>query len=114
MPKGILYVESRPSSPERLADYHRWYDEQHLREVAGLDGFVAARRYTPLDGGADGSFVAIYEIESDDLQATFASLADAATRGDVFMSDAIQMDPPPTFRLMELRTSYEPGGEAAP
>jgi hypothetical protein len=106
-----LYVESRPSSPERLAEYHRWYDEQHLREVAGLDGFVAARRYTPLDGDGDGdgSFVAIYEIESDDLQATFASLADAATRGDVFMSDAIEMDPPPTFRLMELRTAYEPG-----
>jgi hypothetical protein len=34
-------------------------------------------------------------------------------RGDVFMSDAIEMDPPPTFRLMELRTSYEPGVGAA-
>jgi hypothetical protein len=39
-------------------------------------------------------------------------LAEAATRGDVFMSDAIEMDPPPTFRLMELRTSYEPGAGA--
>lgn len=106
MPKGILYVESRPSSPERLDEYHRWYDETHLREVVGLDGFVSARRFTPV--GGDGSFVAIYEIEADDLEAAFASLGEAAMRGDLQMSDAMQMDPPPVLRLLELTTSYEP------
>jgi hypothetical protein len=101
-----MIVESYPSSPERLDEYHRWYDEQHLREVVAIDGFVSARRFTPVDG--EGPFVAIYEIDAPDLQTTFAALADAAMRGDVFMSDALQMDPPPSFRLLELKTAYEP------
>jgi hypothetical protein len=109
MPKGILYVESRPSSPDRLDEYHAWYTETHLRQVVGLDGFVGARRFAPV--ADDGPFVAIYEIEADDLQAVFAALADAATSGVVQMSDAMQMDPPPSVRILELVAAYEPDGE---
>jgi hypothetical protein len=107
MPKGILYIESRPTSPERLGEYHTWYNETHLREVVGLDGFVSARRFSPVDD--DGPFVAIYEIEADDLQAVFASLGEAAMRGDLQMSGAMQMDPPPMVRLLELTAAYASG-----
>lgn len=99
MPKGILYVESRPRSAEDLAEYHRWYNDTHLHDIVGLDGFVAARRFAPVDD--DGPFVAIYEIEADDLQAAVAALREAGVRGDVRMSDVLQMDPPPTVRLLE-------------
>lgn len=106
MVKGILYVESMPSSPERLDDYHAWYDETHLRQVVGVGGIVSARRFTPV--ADDGPFVAIYEIEADDLQGVLASLGEATARGDIQMTDAMQLDPPPTVRLLELRTAYEP------
>src|SRR5690349_20609241 len=85
VPKGILIVESRPSSPEHVAEYNRWYDEQHLRDVMGVAGFVAARRFAPVDD--DGPFVAIYEIEADDLHAALDGLREAAMRGHVVMSD---------------------------
>ena len=108
MPKGILYVESRPSSPDRLDEYHAWYTETHLRQVVGLDGFVRARRFAPV--ADDGPYVAIYEIEADDLEAAFAALAEAATTGVVQMSDAMEMDPPPSVRVLELIAEYEPEG----
>lgn len=106
MTKGIMYVESMPSSPERLDEYHAWYDETHLRQVVGVDGVVSARRFAPV--ADDGPFVAIYEIEADDLEAVLASLGEATARGDIQMTDAMRMDPPPTVRLLELRTAHEP------
>ncbi|EUA30510.1 hypothetical protein I553_4767 [Mycobacterium xenopi 4042] len=48
VPKGILYVESRPSSPDRDAEYNSWYDEIHLPQLMALDGFVSARRLRPV------------------------------------------------------------------
>jgi hypothetical protein len=56
MAKGILYVETRPISPDQEAEYHRWY-ETHLADVVAVDGIVAARRFAPI--GDDGPFVAI-------------------------------------------------------
>ena len=107
MPKGILYVETRPSAPEREADYHRWYDEVHLAEVVAIPGFVAARRYVPVreDGGP---FVAIYDVEADDLGDVMRALRRVIAEGGFEMSDAIEMEPPPVMRLLELTASYGP------
>jgi hypothetical protein len=111
MPKGILVVESRPSSPEREAEYHAWYTETHLREVVGVDGFVSARRFAPV--GEDGPSVAIYEIEADDLQAVVKALGEAVGRGDVEMSDVVQLDPLPSMRLLEETASYDPAADVS-
>lgn len=99
MARGILYVETRPSSPEKAEEYHRWYNDTHLAEVTSVKGFVSARRMAPVDG--EGPFVAIYEIEADDLQSAVAAMTEAAGRGEIQMSDALGMDPPPTMRLLE-------------
>ena len=37
MAKGIILVETRPSSPEREQEYNTWYDEVHLGELVALD-----------------------------------------------------------------------------
>jgi len=105
MPKGILYVETRPATPEQEADYNKWYDEVHLAEVVSLPGFAAARRYVPVreDGGP---FVAVYDVEADDLRQVMRELNTALSEGRMNMSPAIQMDPPPTMRLLELTTTY--------
>ena len=54
MAKGIILVETFPSSPEREQEYNTWYDEVHLPELVALDGFVSARRLRPVD--ADGLY----------------------------------------------------------
>lgn len=98
MPRGLLYVESEPASPAREDEYHRWYDETHLPQVLGIDGFVSARRFAPADG--EGRFVTIYELEGDDLHAVRDALRAASARGDVDRSDVVRTDPPPRVRLL--------------
>ena len=100
MAKGIILVESYPSSPEREQEYNTWYDEVHLGELMALDGFVSARRLRPVDG--NGPYVAIYEIEGDDLQAILNGMFSNA--GRLHMSDALQLDPKPIPRLLETTT----------
>jgi len=65
MPKGIIYVETMPASPDREAEYHKWYNETHLEQILAVDGIVSARRFAPTDG--NGPFIAIYELDCDDL-----------------------------------------------
>jgi hypothetical protein len=97
MAKGIMYVESRPSSPDREQEYNTWYDEVHLPELLALDGIVAARRLRPVDG--QGPYVAIYDLEGEDLQAILDNMI--ANAGRLQMSDALQLDPAPVPRLFE-------------
>jgi len=100
--KGIILVESRPSSPDRDQEYNTWYDEVHIPELVALDGFVSARRLRPVEG--DGPYVAIYEVEADNLQAVLDNMI--ASAGRLHMSDALQLDPPPIMRLLEVTTEY--------
>jgi hypothetical protein len=102
MAKGIIYVESRPSSPDREQEYNTWYDEVHLRELVALDGFVSARRLRPVDG--DGPYVALYEVAGDNLQAILDTMV--ANAGSLHMSGALQLDPPPVMRLLQVTTEY--------
>ena len=97
MAKGIMYVESRPSSPEREQEYNSWYDDVHIPELLALDGIVAARRLRPID--RQGPYVAIYELEGDDLQAILDNMI--ANAGQLHMSDALLLDPAPIPRLLE-------------
>ena len=72
MAKGIIYLETRPVSPDREEEYHKWYNDTHLAEICSVDGIVSARRFAPTDG--EGPFIAIYELECDDLDAVVGGL----------------------------------------
>ena len=103
MAKGIILVESFPSSPDRDEEYNTWYDEVHLGELVALDGFVSARRLRPVDG--NGPYVAVYEIEGDNLQGILDNMI--ASAGQLTMSDALKLDPPPIPRLLETTTEHD-------
>jgi hypothetical protein len=97
MVRAVLYVETRPASPEREDEYNRWYDEVHLGEVVGLTGVTGARRYsTP-----EGSYVALYDLDVDDPSSMPKTLAVAMRDGRISMSDVLQLDPPPTMRILQ-------------
>jgi hypothetical protein len=106
--RGILYVESRPSSPEQAEQYHAWYEQVHLQEMAALDGIVSARRFAPLDGGPEGPFVAIYEIEADDVAAVRDRLAAAGRSGRSSAPVGLALDPAPTVRFYREIAAYRP------
>jgi hypothetical protein len=100
MPKGILFVESSPSAPEREAEFNNWYNDTHLIDVLKLSGFTAARRFRKL-GDSGHSYAAIYEVEGDDLQGALATLGAAVQAGDVPISDVLAQQPAPNLVLYE-------------
>jgi hypothetical protein len=104
MVKGVLLVESYPETPEALDLYNQWYTNTHLPEIVALDGFVSARRLEPID--RDGPFVAIYEIEGDDLDTVRRRLNDAVETGKLTMPIGLQRDPQPTVRWLEEFAAY--------
>jgi hypothetical protein len=74
MARHVLMVYTYPY-PGREDEYHRWYDESHLAEVLSVPGFVEARRFVVTADPADAApvrYVALYTIESDDIEATMA------------------------------------------
>ena len=76
MQKWLLTVESNCADPSREQEFNDWYDKIHLPDIMETPGFVRAARYentVNMEGKA--KFVAMYEIETDDLEQTEAAFA---------------------------------------
>lgn len=106
MPKAIMFVQSSPSAPDREDEYNDWYTNTHLADVLQIPGITAARRFkateiTPVADG-DHRYCAVYEVEADDLSKIMEELGTRFADGRMKMSDAMQMDPPPSFVIYEL------------
>jgi len=97
--KGVLVVQTRPVEG-REDDYNKWYDEVHLPEIVALAGFTSARRFKLKHGDAD-PYLALYEVEAEDVTAAQAALGEAMAAGKINMTDALAMDPPPSMSLWE-------------
>ena len=61
-----VYTQPRPG---RAAEYHEWYDRQHLRDVVRVPGVVSAQRFEGCEPDSDGApaapCLAIYAIAGD-------------------------------------------------
>jgi hypothetical protein len=93
VPKGIMLVQSRPSSPDDADAYHQWYDHVHIPEILGVDGFSSARRLRAADGE---SYLVVYEV--DDIDTAKASMAQAQAAGTMTRPTGVQLDPPPSVQ----------------
>lgn len=98
MAKGLLIVLSKPSSEERDGEYNDWYDDTHLVDLVNVPGVTSASRYklagTQMREGASLGlpYLAIYELEGDDLSQVTAAISGGAGDGGFRMSDAIDLD----------------------
>lgn len=73
MERWLLTVESNCCDPSRENEFNDWYDNVHLPDILETPGFLRAVRYentSPAEG--QGRFLAMYEIETDDLASTLA------------------------------------------
>ena len=61
---GLLMVWA-DIDPEYEADYHRWYDEEHIAHLLAVPGFLSAGRYEALKGGP--KYLALYELEDHNV-----------------------------------------------
>lgn len=86
----VVLSEAVPGQEEA---YDTWYNTQHLGDVLRIPGFVAAQRFRLLPNGngpqPPAGNLAIYEIESDDIDGTMRLLSETSRTGDMPMSDAL-------------------------
>lgn len=101
-----MIVETAP--PEgREDEFNDWYTNVHIPEMLSVPGFVAARRYrlvedAPLNAGtAKPKYLAVYEMEADDLSTPVAEMRARAAAGDR-TSGPISTDRAPVVTLYEL------------
>ena len=103
MPKGLLLVQSVPSDPAREDEYNNWYTGKHIPDVVAIPGIVSGRRYKLVGRkGEAPAYLAIYELDADDVRAPLRELGARVASGEIAMSDVIQQDPAPTVTLYEL------------
>ena len=97
MTKSLLFVESKPASPDLVDEYHRWHDRIHVPEMLAIDGFASARRWQ-----TDGqSFVTLYEIDTD-VDTARTNLRAAQAEGRMSKPVAVETQPPPVMRYLSL------------
>ena len=81
MDKVIFIVESNCADPLKEDEFNEWYNKTHLPDVLETPEIVRAvrnERIAPSEGQA--KYLALYEIEADDLQAVMKALGENIKR----------------------------------
>ncbi len=94
MAKAVLIVHSRPVEVSREDEFNKWYDEVHIPDVTSVSGVVSGRRFRKAGGADDGGYpyLAIYELDTEDVDATMKELMDRTGDGTFVMSEAFEPD----------------------
>jgi uncharacterized protein DUF4286 len=96
MAKYTFVVMSNPTTPGQEAEFNEWYNKVHIPDVLNVPGFVAAQRFKLADtqfaaGKPAHRYLALYEIETEDIKGSFNELQKRVGTADMFMSPAIDM-----------------------
>ncbi len=77
MEKWLLTVESNCADPSREKEFNDWYATVHLPDILETPGFIRAARYENMNPGeGQGKFLAVYEIESNDIAQTLVEFTE--------------------------------------
>jgi len=77
MERWLLNLETNCADPSREGEFNEWYDTIHLADILETPGIVRASRYensNPSEG--QGKFLAMYEIETENLDQTMAAFGE--------------------------------------
>jgi hypothetical protein len=77
------------------AEYNDWYNNVHIPDVLNVKGMVGAQRFRLADqqmaGQPQHRYLALYEIETDNLQETLDDLKSRSGTADMVLTDAIDL-----------------------
>jgi hypothetical protein len=101
MGRYVFVVYSNPVEG-REQEYNDWYWNQHLSDLLACPGIIAARRLMLADRQVRDmpqpfKYLALYEIETNDLQGFIDELVSRATTGRMARSAALSNDSLPVF-----------------
>jgi hypothetical protein len=76
-------------------EFNDWYNNRHLSDILATKGFVAAQRFRLAEMDPEQDFphryLALYEVETDDLDKTNQAMMEAANGGGMFISPALNL-----------------------
>ena len=119
MARYNFYVFSNCTDPSREEEFNRWYTHIHLPDLSHAKGLVSAKRYVDPDPDSKAKYLAVYEFETDDIDASIASLYELAGAcwGNGRHVDFIEGAPSislPTVSYLEIDPdSLEPLGDVS-
>ena len=94
MAKHTFIVFTNPVEGKE-SEYNDWYNRQHIPDILNVPGFVGAQRFRladaqmSRDGNRTHKYLAVYEIETDDLAGTLKELRARVGTAEIVSSDAI-------------------------
>lgn len=92
MPRYVFVVFTGPVEG-REDEYNDWYTNQHLQDVLRVPGIVSAERLEVVDMEPGRSllprYLALYEVETDDVANIPAAIAAAQASGEMPSSEAL-------------------------
>ena len=94
MAKHTFIVFTNPVEGKE-SEYNDWYNRQHIPDVLNVPGFVGAQRFRLADAqmsrddNRTHKYLAVYEIETDDLAGTLKELRARGGTAEIVLSDAI-------------------------
>ena len=94
MAKYVFIVMTNPNEGKE-EEYNEWYNQQHIPDVLNVPGFVSAQRFRlaePQLGGENSKafkYLAIYDVETDDLAGTLKELRARGGTPAMVPSDAL-------------------------
>ena len=96
MPRYKLVVMTKPMEG-REDEYNDWYQNVHLQDVVAIDGFKSAQRFRlnrPLAAdSAQLPYLAIYDVETDDIDRAIEELLKRADDGRMVISASLAKEP---------------------
>jgi hypothetical protein len=108
MAKYTFVVMTNPVAGKEV-EFNDWYNRNHIPDVLNVPGFVCAQRFrlaeVQMGGDAAGrpyKYLAIYEIETDDLEGALRELRSRAQSGEIVPSDAIDMNNVSTYMFTPI------------
>ena len=97
MPRYTFLAFTNPT-PGKEDEFNAWYDAHHIPDVLDVPGFVSGRRFRLAQTQFEFNtqplnyrYLALYEIETDDVAATLKEIVARAGTERMTMIDAIDM-----------------------
>jgi hypothetical protein len=90
--KLIVLANPRPGAE---AEFNDWYSHVHLQDVTAVPGYVSAQRFKlchPMGFEHQWRYLAIYEVETDDPDASVKALLSRQGTDAMIVSEALDLE----------------------
>jgi hypothetical protein len=83
MDRWLIAVQTNCTDPSREKEFNDWYDNTHVPEVLEVPGIVRMTRYENVTPGEQSAkFLALLEVEADDVWDVTTALAENRARAE--------------------------------